>query len=69
MDDECAIGCLVLSTYYWPVKIMKIIITSASFFRIRRRNEKQKKKKKKKKDMTTTIVPFQVRHLAPGIII
>jgi len=67
MDDECAIGCLVLSTYYWPVKIMKIISTSASFFRIRRRNEKQKKKKKK--NMTTTLVPFQVRHLAPGIII
>jgi len=53
---------------YWPVKIMKIISTSASFFRIRRRNEKQKKKKKKK-NMTTTIVPFQVWHLAPGIII
>jgi hypothetical protein len=50
---------LVVSTYYWPVNIMKIIITtSASFFRIRRRNEK-----KKKNMTTTTIVPFQVPHL------
>jgi len=45
----------VVCTYYWPVKLMKTIITSASFFRIRRRN----KKKKKKKKMTPTVVPFQ----------